>query len=216
MRLVRSLLVPLCAAFAAALIAHIGIDVLGDYALPHDAYDDLAHESRAFVLGLVTILASSLGGAWLLSAVREARGSVDMLSREFRASLSLGRLPFFLTTLGCATILLVAMEALDVKLAGGAIDDLADLFGGSVFLGFGTLVASVFAAVFVARRGVRALANLRRTLVRALAIAFAGRGSYAPAERARPFSRTRILGRELFLTRLRKGRAPPFSLLARP
>ena len=47
----------LCGASAAAAFAHYAIDVVGDYALPHDTYDGVRHASRALLSGVALLVA---------------------------------------------------------------------------------------------------------------------------------------------------------------
>ncbi|MFZ0365083.1 MAG: hypothetical protein WAL67_12850, partial [Candidatus Cybelea sp.] len=47
----------LCAASAAAGLAHYAIDVVGDFALAHDDYDGVAHGSRELVTALGLVIA---------------------------------------------------------------------------------------------------------------------------------------------------------------
>ncbi len=211
MTLLRRFIVPLCAAFAAAVFAHVGIDVAGDYLLPHDTYDDVAHGSRYVVLGAVATLLALMLGAGLAAAIREARGSVDAFGRVLRSSLELGRLPFFVATLAGAAFTLVAMECADASLAGHAIDDLSDLLGGSLGLGLTTIALAAIACANLARALIGLVASIRRTLVHALAIAFATFAACAAAARAsRPRATRSFFARRIFGTAL-SGRAPPLA-----
>jgi TRAP-type C4-dicarboxylate transport system permease small subunit len=205
----RRLIVPLCAALAAALFAHVGIDVAGDYLLPHDTYDDVSHASRYVVLAAVAMLLFAMFVAALSAAIREARGSVDAFGRILRSSLGMGPLPFFVTTLAFAALTLVAMEYADANAAGQAVDDLGDLLGGSLALGLAMLGIATIACATLARRLVELVAGLRRTLVHSLAIAFAALPARSVATRvmcprgARTFAASRVFGTTI------SGRAPP-------
>ena len=42
---------------AAAAMAHVAIDVVGDFALAHDSYDNLAHGSRELVTAIALLAA---------------------------------------------------------------------------------------------------------------------------------------------------------------
>ena len=216
MALLRRLIVPLAAAFAAALFAHIGIDVIGDYLLPHDAYDDVAHGSRVLVLAIVAVSLVALAVGALAAAVREARGSVDAFAKSVRSSLTLAFFPTLGVTVVCATLVLMAMECADVRAAGRAIDDLADLFGGSLALG--TIVVASASCIFAigVRALVRALAGAGRVLVRAIVTVFALRSvrrsasSQARDRNARHFAQAPVDRTSI------SGRAPPRRPLARP
>ncbi len=209
MGLIRVIVVPLVAACAAALFAHLGIDIAGDYLLPHDAYDDVSHGSRTLVLGVVSAFLMALALGALSAAVREARGSLDAFARTLRSSIEFGFVRSLVLTLVFSTAVLVAMECVDVRAAGDAIDDVGDLFGGSLVLG--AAMVALFSVIFCAgsRALVRVLAGAGRVLVRALATVFAApheapHASYRSHVRATP---------SLWLSRLfgvaLSGRAPP-------
>ncbi len=208
--------VPVCAAFAAALLAHAGIDVAGDYLLSHDTYDDVAHGSRLFVFGLIAALLASMFAGGLAAAAREARGSVDEFARALHSSLRLPLVPFVAITSGIGACVLVAMEAVDATSAGRAVDDLGDLFGGSLPLGLATLALSAISCALVARRAVRAVAGIRRSVVRALAVVFSRRvvGPCAASQIAR--RRVRTIATTRFSGTSRSGRAPPDTRYVRP
>lgn len=134
-------LVP-CAAAAAAAVAHVAIDVVGDYALPHDTYDNLAHSSREIVsvfaaVVAVFLLARGLRLCCEIGAVNRTRVRVATgWLREFWA---------FAGGVAAASACVVpAMEWLDCRFVGVAVDDLDDAFGGSVLLGIATTVLCAF------------------------------------------------------------------------
>ena len=54
-----------CAAAAAAAAAHLVIDIVGDYALAHDTFDDVSHSSRELISGIALLLACLLAGRGL-------------------------------------------------------------------------------------------------------------------------------------------------------
>jgi hypothetical protein len=206
---IRILVVPLVAAFVAALFAHVAIDVAGDYLLPHDAYDDVAHGSRALVLGIVSAISAALAMGALAAAVREARGSLDAFGRALRSSIQCDLWAGIGITSLLALGILVAMECVDVRAAGRAIDDVGDLFGGSLALGATTVALfSLFFAV-VSRALVRVLAGAGQVLVCVLATVFA-----APHGTAQTTFRSHVRATpSLWLSRLfgvaLSGRAPP-------
>ncbi len=209
MGLIRVVLVPLVAAFASALFAHVAIDVAGDYLLPHDAYDDIAHDSRALVLGIVSAILTALAIGAFAAAVREAGGSLDAFGRTLRSSVQLDLGASLIVTVVCATAVLVAMECVDVHAAGRPIDDIGDLFGGSVVLG-ATIVAFFSACfAFASRALVRVLAGAGRALVAVLATVFAPPHGTAQT----PYRARHRATRSLWLSRLfgvaLSGRAPP-------
>ncbi len=209
MALLRVLIVPLVAALTAALFAHVAIDVAGDYLLPHDAYDDVAHGSRSLVIGAVAAILMLLASLAFWAAIREARGSVDAFRNAVRSWLDLGLHKTLLATLACTTVILIVMECIDVRAAGRPIDDAGDLFGGSIVLGGACVALFASFASFGIRALVRVLAGAGRALVRALASVFAARIRPRLASRllheaaVRALAASRLFGTSLL------GRAPP-------
>jgi hypothetical protein len=136
----------LCAASAAAALAHYAIDIVGDYALAHDTYDDVAHSSRELVSGIALLLA-------LISASRGLRVCCD-LAAYYRGRAQCAKhnrletLAFFLTTIGAAACFVPAMECLDGGLAGMPVKEIDDAFGGSLALGLGVTIACALAVGF--------------------------------------------------------------------
>jgi hypothetical protein len=195
-------------ALVAALLGHVTIDILGDYLLPHDTYDDVSHSSRAIV-ALITLGAALFGIVLSLRAlVREACGSENAFCSSLRRALPAHVPLFVLGTIAASTVVLCAMEAGDALVAGQAIDDLGDLFGGSIASG-GTIVASI--AALTALIAVAALRRLARTrLVAALRCAFLRRNTPTISSAvARMSVRRRPLVRDLDLCHRIAGRAPP-------
>ena len=136
---------------AAAAMAHVAIDVVGDFALAHDSYDNLAHGSRELVTAIALLAA-------LVLALRGLKSCCEIaaLNRRRILRISFGLRQTFGYLAGtvlasCAAV--PAMEWLDGRADGVAIDRLSDAFGGSVALGFST---TVICAVVVATRYGRA------------------------------------------------------------
>jgi hypothetical protein len=210
------LIVPLVAALSAALFAHVAIDVAGDYLLPHDTYDDIAHGSRTLVLGGVAAMLVLLASIALSAAIREARGSIDAFRKVVLSCLDLELRWMFVLTAICATITLIAMEGIDVHAAGGAIDDPGDLFGGSIILGAACVAFFAVLSTFGIRALACAIAGAGRALVRALASVFATRSRPRIVKR-RPHEASvcALQPSRRFGTAL-SGRAPPPALRFRP
>ncbi|MGA2760511.1 MAG: hypothetical protein ABSF08_09360 [Candidatus Cybelea sp.] len=127
-----------CAAAAAAVLAHYVIDVVGDFALSHDTYDDVAHASRELGSGVALLIA-------LFLAVRGVRICCEVAAtnryRLPQAAFSIRqRIVLFFSTIAASLAVVPAMECLDDRLAGAPITRLADVFGGSVWLGMGSTV----------------------------------------------------------------------------
>ncbi len=146
-------LIVLAAALIAAVFSHWAIDVLGDYLVPDDAYDHVAHGSRidifALALGLAALLAWRVLSAMFRAARSErARVLLIRISRRYAIGATLA-------TVALALSLVPAMEAFDTLRAGGDVDSLADAFGGSLMLGIATTLGCALvtcAAVYTVLR----------------------------------------------------------------
>jgi len=138
----------LCAAAAAGALAHFAIDVVGDYVLPHDSYDQLRHGSREVVVSLALLLAVFL-------VIRGLRLCCEIAAvnrtRVLRAALGLREMLGVIAGAGAASILIVpAMEYLDGRVDGAPILRFSDAFGGSIPLGmFTTLLCAAAVASFI-------------------------------------------------------------------
>lgn len=125
-------------------MAHYAIDVVGDYALPRDAYDNLRHGSRELVAGIALMLAVVL-------AARGLRSCCDIVaSNRTKLQRPVFQLRQVLTVLAAAVtasaLIVPAMEYLDGRLDGIPVPRLGDAFGGSVLLGLAT---TILCATFV-------------------------------------------------------------------
>ena len=153
----------LCAAAAGAALAHVAIDVLGDFALANDSYDHVAHGSRELVSGVALFLAVVL-------AARGLRICCEIASiNRSRIPLPIRRLPEALGFVGAAVAgsvaLVPAMEWLDGRLAGAPVLALGDAFGGSVLLGVITTVVCAAAIAFAIYAVARWLISHRDCIV---------------------------------------------------
>jgi hypothetical protein len=141
----------LCAASAAAALAHYAIDIVGDYALPHDTYDGLSHASRELLSGVALLAALALARRGLRACFEIAtsrRGNLPAASFSLREWAG-----FVLAAFAGTAAFVPAMEWLDGCLAGVPVRALDDAFGGSILLGLATtvicaaLVASLIYAI---------------------------------------------------------------------
>jgi hypothetical protein len=158
---------PLAAALLAAIAAHVTLDAIGDFVLAHDAFDDHAHGSR--LLASTVLGAAGLAALWTLAraVVAEARGSRGALQTAVHAALPPSPAVFGLTVAAAVLPLLAAMAWLDALAAGAGIDDVADLFGGSIPLGAGVALAFAFATARGLHSCIALLARHHRAIVRA-------------------------------------------------
>jgi hypothetical protein len=168
-------LVPLafCAAALAAATAHFFIDVVGDYALNHDSYDHVRHESRELVAFMAVLLA-------VILAVRGFQACCEIAARNRTRILPPARraregLAFTLAAIGLSVALVPSMEWLDGTLAGMPVVTLGDAFGGSLLLGLATTALCALGVAFAIYRFARwlishrdSIAAIIETLLRAI------------------------------------------------
>ncbi len=157
---------PLATALLAALAAHLGIDFAGDYLLAHDAYDDPQHGSRG--LASLALVALAFGALWAVVrlALAEMRGSRGALRAELRAAVPDSPVVFAAMVTALALPMLLGMAWLDAATTGIAVDDVADLLGGSLPLGLFIACVSAFVAAPIVHRLVRLLSRYHQAIVR--------------------------------------------------
>jgi hypothetical protein len=199
------------AAACAAAVAHVCVDIAGDYLLAHDDYDDVVHHSRTLVVALVLLIA-------VIASLRVFREMLRSRTRNpktllYRLRESLGHPVAFAAQTSVLTIAaMVAMESLDCAFSGG-VRAWTALFGGSVVLGGGT--AALAGAIFgsLAHRLVHWLADreprIAALLVAALRPQIAGEVSVAAGAALRA---TQPQRRGLLLSFRGRKRGPPLTL----
>ena len=206
----RISLVAMAAGVAAAL-AHVVIDVAGDYLLARDAYDGMAHQSRGLLLAFVGIGASMLLARVLFDALDRRCSSAPSLLRNVRQAI--GRpWRFAAETVVLTVVLLAAMECLDCALRGVRIHDVADVFGGSLALGLSAAVFCGALAGAALHRLLRlvadhepAIAGIVGAVLRTYLAAAQPVSSHRRAAAARPIERG------LLLARRHRKRGPPLA-----
>ncbi|MBV9104332.1 MAG: hypothetical protein JO060_12145 [Candidatus Eremiobacteraeota bacterium] len=173
-----ALCVGLVAAIMAALLAHVAIDLVGDVALAHDAYDTLAHHSRDLA---ALVLVFALGGASLrfvfaaLDGASNRRGFMQSLRTPVRP------LPFVVAVAVAALVMVVGMESWDTFAATGTLDSLADALGGSPLLGLCIALPLASTLGWLAWRVLHWLASCSDVLLRTIEAWFAiGLGAMRP------------------------------------
>jgi hypothetical protein len=160
----------LVGAFVAALVAHVAIDVAGDYLLAHDTYDDHAHGSRYVASIAILIAASAAVYAYARVVIAETCGTRGALHAALRSSVPTSTLAFVAIVVSLALPVLLGMAWLDALVAGARIDDGIDLFGGSLGLGIGMATLASLATAIGLRSFVALVAHFHRSIVR---VAFA-------------------------------------------
>jgi hypothetical protein len=137
------LLAVLATALLAAVSAHVTIDVLGDYLVPDDTYDHLAHDSRLLFTVVALALATAAATRCFLhfcAAAASIRTRVRLL--RVRPTQVAGACALVAVL---ALLFVPAMETIDALQGGADVDSLADAFGGSLLLGVATTLACVLA-----------------------------------------------------------------------
>jgi hypothetical protein len=202
----------LSVALFAALTGHVVIDILGDFMLAHDTYDDMDHSSRTIV-ALVTLGLTILGiGLGFHAAIREARGSENAFCTALRGALPRSQPAFLIAAVVLATFVLCVMEGCDAWLAAHPVDDVGDLFGGSVPFGatIETIVATVISLVSLAV--LRRLARAR--IIAGLVVTFLSRCVCYPVDgKITVEVRHRLVLPVQCVSRRIAGRAPPLLIL---
>jgi hypothetical protein len=142
------------AATIAAVLAHVTIDVLGDFLLAHDTFDGVEHHSRAVFLGIFVLVAGLVALRFVWELMGRGVGSLRELLRRLRTARGSSPIHFVLHVIAVAVVGLVLMEFLDCTISGSEFRDVADLMGGSLLLGgstttvLGAIVAIAVRALF--------------------------------------------------------------------
>jgi len=176
MKMLRISLVGL-AALSGALLAHVVIDIVGDYVLARDAYDGITHGSRVVLSVGLAALVLAFGACLLFDLISRQCSSRVSLLRQVRESLG-GPIPFVAQSTAVCIAALAGMELLDCFAANAMPAGVNELFGGSYLLG---LTAACCAAVlsgwfvhatatFLSKREPEIIAFIRCLMARALPV----------------------------------------------
>jgi hypothetical protein len=202
-----AILVVLAAAFCAAVCAHVGIDVAGDYVLPDDSYDHLAHGSRE-IFTLVALLFAGGAAAVLLRHVLRAAASIPSRVRLLNVTRGYA-VEWYLAVTGLALVLVPTMETIDAIRDGRRVESLTDAFGGSLLLGGGTTLICAAAICTLLFALVGWLCRHRERVARVVG-ALLARGAASPRPKYAQRSRSSLVTRARELRALRRGkRGPP-------
>lgn len=162
-RAFRATLIGLAAAIA-AVAAHYAIDVLGDFMLAHDSYDDVAHGSRAVFVAAIAIVALAAVVRFIFDLIGRRTTSRTSLMLSVRTAA--GSPVAFIARVVPATLLSIAgMEWFDCAAAHAQIDGIAALFGGSLVLGLSCTGCAAILAGLLLHYLVRLLCKFEPTLV---------------------------------------------------
>lgn len=168
------------AACAAALLAHVAIDIAANFYAAHDPYDDIAHGSRlaafAGVLALAAVAALSVVSL-------AARSRDEALLTLFSAIERRPAWAFAAAVIAGSLAALVAMETLDSFAATGHTCSLAAALGGVPAAGIAIEAAIAWAVARAVRRALLVLAAAHRHIARTIRVfifGFAGASGVMP------------------------------------
>jgi hypothetical protein len=145
-----------------AAMAHYAIDVVGDYALARDSYDNLRHGSREIVTAIAVLVAVILVARGLRVCCEIAAANrAKLLRPALRLREILGML---FAGVAASAAIVPAMEYLDGRLDGEPVARIADAFGGSIALGLGTTVVCATLVVLLVAAVARWLMSHRDSI----------------------------------------------------
>lgn len=193
-----------------AILAHVVIDVAGDYLLLHDAYDGMEHHSRAIFAAIAVALASVVVLRFVWEALDRRCTSLTEVLRRLRAARGASPWRFVAFVVAVAFVALLAMEYADALSDRVVIDGFEDLLGGSILLGLGSVVFVSAAVAWCVRLALHALADWEPVLA-ALLERLLGRDTGRVPSRAAHEPLTVTLDGACRLARRSGKRAPPFA-----
>ena len=191
-----------------AILAHIVIDAAGDYVLARDAYDGMAHHSRAIFAAIAVAVAAFVALRFLWEALDRRCTSLTELLRGLRAARGASPWRFVLLAAVVAFVALLAMEYADALSDGVAVDGFEDLLGGSIWLGLSSVIFVSVAVAWCVRFALHALADWEPVLA-ALVERLLGRHNDRSPWRATHEPLTMTLDGACRLARRSGKRAPP-------
>ncbi|HEX4014978.1 MAG TPA: hypothetical protein VHX17_13965 [Candidatus Cybelea sp.] len=192
------------------MLAHVAIDVVGDFALEHDSYDNIAHGSRelvtAFAIFLALVLAwRGLKNCFEIAALNRRR----IVEITFGARQTAG---YFCATVLASVVAVPAMELLDGRDDGVNVARLSDAFGGSLALGVTVTVICAIAIAALVFAFARWLIFYRKTIVAIIETILRHTGdSLRPSAQALGRERLTFADRCAYTLRFSK-RGPPARL----
>jgi hypothetical protein len=205
------LLASLATALLAAVCAHVGIDVLGDYLVRDDAYDHVAHGSR-LIVGLIAFAIGTGVLARMFSVLCAHAGSQHMRNRMLAATRA-SALHIGGAVLGATLFFVPAMELFDALRAGSDLDDIGDLFGGSLALGLSVSVACAIVAAVLLVATMRWVCKHQDRIVSAISSLRARESAKVIVYRYERFTDT-VIFTGISVARRRPERGPPACVTA--
>ena len=195
----------------AAAIAHVVVNVAGDYLLVRDSYDGIEHHSRALLLAGIGLLAILATIRTVFDALDRRGGTAASLLGLLRSALA-RPLAFAAGSTCLAIVFLAAMEAFDCALVS-QVDDVNDLFGGSLLLGLTTVVVTGMLCGWLVRRVLNWIAAYEIPIAAFILSAFSSNAGRL-AEIGAPSHARAVptVNHGLLLSRRRHKRGPPRTL----
>lgn len=191
-----------------AILAHVVIDVAGDYLLKHDAYDGMEHHSRAVFAAIAVALAAVVALRFLWEALDRRCASLTELLRGLRAARGASPWRFVALAVAVAFAALLAMEYADALSDRVVVDGFEDLLGGSMWLGASSVTLVSVAVAWCVRFALHALADWE-PVIAALVERLLGRRSHGSPSHATHEPLTVTLDGACRLARRSGKRAPP-------
>jgi hypothetical protein len=191
-----------------AILAHVVIDVAGDYLLPHDAYDGMEHHSRAVFAAITVTLTAVVALRFLWEALDRRCTSLTELLRGLRAARGASPWRFVALVVAVAFAALLAMEYADALSDRVVVNGFEDLLGGSFWLGMSSVTLVSVAVAWCVRFALHALADWE-PVIAALVERLLGRRSHRSPSLATHEPLTITLDGACRLARRSGKRAPP-------
>ena len=191
-----------------AILAHVVIDVAGDYLLRRDAYDGMDHHSRAIFAAIAVAVGAGVALRFLWEALDRRCASLTELLRRLRAARGVSPWRFVALVVAVAFVTLLAMEYADALSDRVLVNVLEDLLGGSPLLGLGSVTLVSVAIAWCVRFALHALADWEPVLA-ALVQKLLGRSNDRQPSHATHVPLTVTLDGACRLARRSGKRAPP-------
>jgi len=141
----------LAAAAVAALVSHVAIDIVANFVVAHDPYDDIEHGSRLFVVGVALTMAFGAAAAVVWAALVDFRLGESELRSLIARAVATSPWRFAAAVAPAALAVLVSMEMADALATTGRFCGLEDALGGSIPLGIAIVVAVSTAVALLVR-----------------------------------------------------------------
>jgi len=200
------------AAMSAALLAHVIIDVLGDFVLARDAYDGVTHGSRVVLIVGLAVLLLAVSSRLLFDLLDRRCASKASLLRLVRDSLG-APLPFIVQSIAVGVVALAGMELFDCYVAHAAPLGLIELFGGSYVLGLSAACVTGALSGWLTHRAVTIISEREPEIVALLwCLTALSLSASADVRLTKRSSTSQSIARALLLSARGRKRGPPLPI----